>query len=264
MYYYHPEEINAYKYKNQYYFNGQLLVAPITSMSNKNKMSEIKVYLPKGIWTDIFTNDKYEGGKVVTMVRTLDSIPVLAKEGAIVVLSNDKNKNSIDNPKELLVDVYNGTGSFTLYEDNNLKDVSTTSFYSDNIDDVQYLSIISNDLGAIRKNRKLIINFKNIKNAKVYCNQKVKVNNKDYLQVVINNYDSKLVYEIQVKYEKIDKLTILKTQGKDSLTFFEGKNEYRVELFNKINNCKTIDEYIKIVNGSKLPKIYKKRLKECK
>ena len=36
------------------------------------------------------------------------------------------------------------------------------------------------------------------------------------------------------------------------------------ELFNKINNCKTVNEYIKVVNESKLPLIYKKRLKECK
>ena len=264
MYYYHPESENAYKFKNQYYFNGQLLVAPITSKSKSNKMSEIKVYLPKGTWTDIFTNDVYDGNKVINMVRTLDSIPVLAKEGAILVLSNDNNKNSIENPKELVVNVYNGTGSFTLYEDNDLKDVSITSFYTDLEKDIQYLSIIADNLGAIPKNRKLIINFKNIDKGQVYCNQKVKVNNNDCLQVVINNFNDKLVYEIQVKFNKLDKLSILKRQGKESLTYFEGNNVYRVELFNKINNCNTVNEYIKVVNESKLPLIYKKRLKECK
>ena len=91
-----------------------------------------------------------------------------------------------------------------------------------------------------------------------------KVNNKDCLQIVINNFNDKLVYEIQVKFNKLDKLSILKRQGKESLTYFEGNNVYRVELFNKINNCNTVNEYIKVVNESKLPLIYKKRLKECK
>ena len=50
-------------------------------------MTSIKVFLPEGTWTDIFTNDTYEGNKVVTMVRPLDYIPVLAKEGGIFILS---------------------------------------------------------------------------------------------------------------------------------------------------------------------------------
>lgn len=264
MYYYHPEDENAYKYKNQYYFNGQLLVAPITKHSTHKKMVETKVYLPKGTWTDIFTNDVYKGGKVINMVRTLDYIPVLAKQGAIYVLSNDDNKNSIKNPKELIVNVYNGNGSFTLYEDNDMKDLSTTSFDSNNLNNIQYLSIISNDAGAIRKNRKLIINFKNIVDGQVYCNESVKVIKKDCLKVIINNFDPSKIYEIQIQYQGIDKLTILKRQGKESLTYFEGNNEQRVELYNQINKASTIKEYIEVINKAKIHNIYKKRLKECK
>ena len=264
MYYYHSDDERSYLYKNQYYFNGQLLVAPITTPSVLKKMSEVKVFLPKGKWTDIFTNDVYEGNKVVTMVRPLDYIPVLAKSGAIYVLSNDDTNNSIANPKELEVNVFNGKGSFTLYEDNDMKDVSTTTFDADNKKNIQYLSIISNDLGAIRKNRRLVINFKNIVNGKVYCNESVKVVNKANLQVIINNFDPKKIYEIQVEYQEIDKLTILKRQGKESLTYFEGKNVYRVELYDRLMNATSIKEYIDIVKTSSLPKIYKKRLLECK
>ena len=87
---------------------------------------------------------------------------------------------------------------------------------------------------------------------------------KDNLQVIIKHFDSSKVYEIQVSYEKENKIDLLKRQGKESLTSFEGKNVDRVALYNKINEAKTVQEYVKIVNESKLPLIYKKRLKECK
>ena len=110
----------------------------------------------------------------------------------------------------------------------------------------------------------LIINFKNIRKGQVYCNELVKVKNKDNLQVIIKHFDSSKVYEIQVSYENESKLDLLKRQGKDSLTYFEGKNVDRVALFNKINEADSVNKYIKVVNEAKLPLIYKKRLKECK
>ena len=264
LYYYYPEDERAYEYKNEYMFNGQLLVAPITKHSTYKHMTSIKVFLPEGTWTDIFTNDKYEGNKVVTMVRPLDYIPVLAKEGGIFILSKDKKGNSIENPAHLEVNDYNGNGSFTLYEDNELKDESFTFFETYNEDNIQHLSIMFNDNGAIRKNRKLTINFKNITKGDVYCNENVKVKQKEFLTVTIDKIDTTKIYEIQVSYKDISKLDILKRQAKDSITFFEGKNEERVELFNKISEAKTISEFINIVNKSNLSKIYKQRLKECR
>ena len=121
-----------------------------------------------------------------------------------------------------------------------------------------------NDNGAIRKNRKLTINFKNITKGDVYCNENVKVKQKEFLTVTIDKIDTTKIYEIQVSYKDISKLDILKRQAKDSITFFEGKNEERVELFNKISEAKTISEFINIVNKSNLSKIYKQRLKECR
>ena len=82
----------------------------------------------------------------------------------------------------------------------------------------------------------MVPNFKNIRKGQVYCNELVKVKNKDNLQVVIKHFDSSKVYEIQVSYENESKLDLLKRQGKESLTYFEGKNVDRVALFNKIND----------------------------
>ena len=66
-----------------------------------------------------FTGDRYEirdGGEEKTLLRTLDSIPVLAKAGAILPLSADQG-NMCDNPTNLEVWAYEGDGEYSLYED---------------------------------------------------------------------------------------------------------------------------------------------------
>ena len=114
--YYRYKELNAYKFKNQYMF-GDLLVAPITSKTIKSlNLAKVKMWLPEGDWTDIFTNKKYKGNQIITMYRDLASIPVLAKEGSIIPLK-EKIENGVDLPESLQVLIYNGNGKFTMFED---------------------------------------------------------------------------------------------------------------------------------------------------
>ena len=118
--YYRYDNQNAYKFKNQYMF-GDLLVAPITSKTNKAlNMSKVKLWLPEGDWTDIFTNKKYKGNQVLTMYRDLSSIPVLAKQGSIIPLKQEI-ENGTDLPKDMEILIYNGNGKFTMFEDDGLK-----------------------------------------------------------------------------------------------------------------------------------------------
>ncbi|MCH5316003.1 MAG: DUF5110 domain-containing protein [Eubacterium sp.] len=122
MYYSYPENENAYSVPNQYMFGSELMVCPITKPQHKElNMGSVDVWLPKGRWTDIFTNQSYEGEKCITLFRDLDTIPVLAKEGAIIPLSADKG-NRTDNPKSLEIWAFSGDGSFTLIEDNGKTD----------------------------------------------------------------------------------------------------------------------------------------------
>ena len=51
------------------------------------------------------------------MYRDLNALPVLAKEGAIVPLSQNDRTNDWSNPEKLTVRIFRGTNSFTLYED---------------------------------------------------------------------------------------------------------------------------------------------------
>ncbi len=118
MYYPYPDDENAYHAPNQYFFGTELMVCPITEPTNRRTtLAKTRVWLPRGRWTDWYTGNIYEGSQWIDMYRGLGSIPVLAKEGAIVPLSSDDRHNNWRNPAALTVRLFRGNGAFTLYED---------------------------------------------------------------------------------------------------------------------------------------------------
>lgn len=122
MYYSYPNDKNAYKVPNQYMFGSELMVCPITSPQKKElQMGSVNAWLPEGRWVDIFTNQVYTGGKNVTLFRDINSIPVLAKEGAIIPLSDDEG-NGTENPVSFEILAFSGNGRFSLVEDNSRTD----------------------------------------------------------------------------------------------------------------------------------------------
>ena len=114
MYYVWPEEDAAYEADHQYLF-GDLLVAPITERSRELGMAEKKVWLPEGVWTDLFTNLTYTGGRWISVYRDSGSMPVFAKAGTILPL-DAAAENSCARPDKLDVLVYSGNGSYALQE----------------------------------------------------------------------------------------------------------------------------------------------------
>ena len=261
LYYYDSENKEAYEYKNEYMFNNQLLVSPITKKSKFKGYSTNKVYLPAGKWYDIFTNDSYTGGKVVPMTRNLTSIPVLAKSGAIIPLTDGTLKYDINNPKELKVLVYNGNGDFNLYEDYQ-NTMTITNFNSFNENNIQHLSIFFVNGNLMMKNRTIRLVFKNIYEGEVFASSNVIVKHRDNLEVIIKNVDPLLIYEIEIKYKAESKLDILKRQAKYNLQRQEGDNAKRSELYQQLMNTKTIKEFKQIVKNSKINIYYRRRLIE--
>jgi alpha-glucosidase (family GH31 glycosyl hydrolase) len=120
--YYRYNKDGAYRVKNQYIFGGTLIVAPITSpMDKRLNLSKVKVWLPKGKWTDIFNGRIYEvkneDGDFITMHRDIDAIPVLAPAGAIIPTYKNAESNDLSLTQPLSINVYSGNGSYVLYED---------------------------------------------------------------------------------------------------------------------------------------------------
>ncbi len=118
MYYENPKDERAYKARNEYYFGTELIVCPITEKCNKNTgLAGTDVYLPKGRYVDIFNGRIYNGNTFIRLYRDESAIPVLAKEGAIIPLSNNYRNNNIENPDSIEILVCRGNNSFVLYED---------------------------------------------------------------------------------------------------------------------------------------------------
>lgn len=122
LYYEHPEEEQAYIHGNEYYFGNELLVLPMTSKCVSGiHMAKENLWLPEGIWYDIFTNRVYKGGRNITVYRDKETLPVLAKAGTILPMTDQIENGSQNNPGQLHVYIYPGAdGKFTLYEDDNL------------------------------------------------------------------------------------------------------------------------------------------------
>ena len=127
MYYHNPEREEAYQVPNEYEFGSQLLIAPVTSKRiDRLNVAKVKVWLPEGTYYDIFTGRKYKGNRIMMMYRDIQSIPVLAKAGAVIPMTEEIREAGA-NPGQLTIQVYAGAdGEFVLYEDDN-----TTEDYKD-------------------------------------------------------------------------------------------------------------------------------------
>jgi hypothetical protein len=120
MYYDFPESARAYELRNQYGFGTELMVCPITSPADEvSGMGSVKAWIPKGIYTDLFTGKTYSGDRVTVLNRSLEECPVLAKPGAIVPLAvMEEGSNSVENPKVLeLIVCPGGNNTYTIFED---------------------------------------------------------------------------------------------------------------------------------------------------
>jgi len=101
----------------QYMLGDSLLVAPIF-----NKKGEVSYYLPKGKWTNFFTNEKVEGGIWRKESHDYMSIPLMVRPSSIIAVGNQNNKPDYDFAEGVTLHV------FELEEG---KSVSTTVFGMD-------------------------------------------------------------------------------------------------------------------------------------
>ncbi len=119
LYHLEPRRNEAYESPNTYAFGSELLVAPIVAPRDPvSRHGVARAWLPPGTWTDVFTGTTYAGDRFVDLHRTLDTVPVLLREGGVLPLAAPDETDATANPTALEVLVAPGTsGSFTLVED---------------------------------------------------------------------------------------------------------------------------------------------------
>lgn len=182
IYYDYPETDEAYNVPNEYFFGSELIVCPITEKCSPTlRQGGTDVWLPEGKFTDIFTGRVYRGGKKMRMFRDTSSIPVLAKEGAIIPLSTDGESNNWKNPENMEIQIFSGSGSFKLYED----DGETESYLDGQFAETLFeqkcenggisftVNATSGDTSVIPEKRCYTLKFRNIKKASVSGAKKV-------------------------------------------------------------------------------------------
>lgn len=169
--YYKYDYLEAYGVKNQYIFGGQLLVAPITKpMDKRTNLSKVDVWLPKGRWTDIFNGRIYNGDSWVTMHRDINSIPVLAPEGAIIPMYKNDRTNDLSLDQPLEIHIWRGNGCYELYEDDgetmdytNGKSAITTFELKEDGNSLRLTITPSKDsYGLLSEEREMTIKFRDI------------------------------------------------------------------------------------------------------
>ena len=111
----------AYLVRTEYLFGTELIVSPIVSPGDpKTNRGCADVYLPEGEFYDFFTGVRYKGGKIFKAYRSLESMPVFAKAGAIVPMSADAC-NDTSNPERIKIRVFAGESNcFIMYEDDGI------------------------------------------------------------------------------------------------------------------------------------------------
>jgi hypothetical protein len=125
-----------------------------------------RVWLPEGRWTDFFTGDVYQGGWQ-DMTRPLDSFPLLAKEGGILVLDGAPDGNSTALPSMLDAHIFSGSGSYELIEDEDGSRAVTRFVSLQESDGLQTLTITADDPGRILPRRGLTLRLRNMLDAHV-------------------------------------------------------------------------------------------------
>lgn len=102
----------AYQY--EFLFGDALLVAPVTSRETSKKL-----YLPKGDWYDLFTDETVAGSREVMVEIPASKIPVFVKASAIIPMQMLTQSTKEPPGDTLFVHVYHGLlkNTFTLYED---------------------------------------------------------------------------------------------------------------------------------------------------
>ena len=223
IYYSQPEIFDEPRYKSEYYFGTELLVAPILNRKDfiMNRVV-LHLYLPEGTWYDFNTGKKFPGNKrYVTFYKDQD-YPVFAKSGSIIPLQvlNDNNINDLSIPKTLEIHIFPGKNNiYKLYEDDGITNNYQKGDYIITAIDYNYLqnnyTVIIRPLegksGIIPERRNYKIRFRNTRKSDdviVYLDQNVidkncYVEDTDFI-VEVNNVSTNSQLTINCKGKNIE------------------------------------------------------------
>lgn len=101
-------------FQYQFLFGDALMITPVTS-----KEISKKVYLPKGQWIDLFTDEMTEGEKEIIKEAPIYQIPIYVKASSIIPMQSQVQSTKEKPSDTLYIHLYNGKerNEFVYYED---------------------------------------------------------------------------------------------------------------------------------------------------
>jgi alpha-glucosidase/alpha-D-xyloside xylohydrolase len=110
----YPDDATAVARGDEYLWGRDILVAPVVEKGATSR----KLYLPRGVWHDFWTNERHDGSQEITRKVDLETTPLYVRAGAIIPMDPVRQYTSqkVDGATDL--QVYPGAnGSFLLYDD---------------------------------------------------------------------------------------------------------------------------------------------------
>ncbi|WP_437620248.1 alpha-xylosidase [Sorangium sp. So ce1151] len=96
-----PDDPACTHLERQYMLGDDLLVAPVFSADG-----ELSYYVPRGVWTHYLTGERVEGGRWVRERHGFDSVPLLARPGAVIPEGAVEDRPDYDHANGVTLRVY--------------------------------------------------------------------------------------------------------------------------------------------------------------
>jgi alpha-glucosidase (family GH31 glycosyl hydrolase) len=110
----HPADPIATARGDQFLWGRDLLVSPVVEKGATVR----RVYLPKGIWYDYWTEERIEGGREIERSVDLETMPLHVRAGTILPLAPVREYVEQEVSEPTTIVVYPGAdGTFSMYED---------------------------------------------------------------------------------------------------------------------------------------------------
>jgi len=110
----HADDATAVARGDEYLWGSDILVAPVVQKGATSR----KVYLPRGVWYDFWTNERIDGGREIEKAVDLATMPLYVRAGAVIPMGPVKQytEEPSGEPTELVV--YPGASRTSmLYDD---------------------------------------------------------------------------------------------------------------------------------------------------